>query len=283
MAQRYWTPTRPPAAEVTSTLGDRRRCSRFRWPATAKPAERHLAAARPGLIWKSTFSVNGYAHRVALDLAARPCSTWPANTWTSQARRRAAIMAVRGLRTVHADGCRLLACTDPGRHGPGQARSLPIEVAWPADGMLRDPMQAAFIAHDAFQCGYCTPGQIGVRRRLRPGRPRQDRQRHPRTWRVATSVAAPPIPRSSPPSVGRVRAWKALDAVVPLRTRRRPRPGAQPRRRLGRQPPPRRRYDLHVDSMKLDVMRPATVVDINALARDHAFAVQFSPASPAPR
>lgn len=23
-----------------------------------------------------------------------------------------------------------------------------------------DPMQAAFLAHDAFQCGYCTPGQI---------------------------------------------------------------------------------------------------------------------------
>lgn len=23
-----------------------------------------------------------------------------------------------------------------------------------------DPMQAAFIAHDGFQCGYCTPGQI---------------------------------------------------------------------------------------------------------------------------
>jgi xanthine dehydrogenase YagT iron-sulfur-binding subunit len=22
------------------------------------------------------------------------------------------------------------------------------------------PMQAAFIAHDGFQCGYCTPGQI---------------------------------------------------------------------------------------------------------------------------
>ncbi|BBI65114.1 hypothetical protein HSBAA_64200 [Vreelandella sulfidaeris] len=23
-----------------------------------------------------------------------------------------------------------------------------------------DPMQAAFVEHDGFQCGYCTPGQI---------------------------------------------------------------------------------------------------------------------------
>ena len=30
-------------------------------------------------------------------------------------------------------------------------------------------MQQAFIDHDAFQCGYCTPGQIGVGGRLRPG------------------------------------------------------------------------------------------------------------------
>src|ERR1700757_4074343 len=29
-----------------------------------------------------------------------------------------------------------------------------------ADGQELHPLQAAFIEHDAFQCGYCTPGQI---------------------------------------------------------------------------------------------------------------------------
>ena len=34
-----------------------------------------------------------------------------------------------------------------------------IEGLARADGELH-PMQAAFVEHDAFQCGYCTPGQI---------------------------------------------------------------------------------------------------------------------------
>lgn len=29
-----------------------------------------------------------------------------------------------------------------------------------ADGEALSPMQRAFVKHDAFQCGYCTPGQI---------------------------------------------------------------------------------------------------------------------------
>jgi xanthine dehydrogenase YagT iron-sulfur-binding subunit len=38
-------------------------------------------------------------------------------------------------------------------------RVTTIEGLAKADGDLH-PMQQAFVDHDAFQCGYCTPGQI---------------------------------------------------------------------------------------------------------------------------
>ena len=40
------------------------------------------------------------------------------------------------------------------------ARAVTANRSGLADGPTRHPLQAAFVEHDAFQCGYCTPGQL---------------------------------------------------------------------------------------------------------------------------
>ena len=62
-----------------------------------------------------------------------------------------------GACTIHVDGERHLACLTLAVAAQGQ-RITTIE-GLAEDGRLH-PMQQAFIDHDAFQCGYCTPGQI---------------------------------------------------------------------------------------------------------------------------
>jgi xanthine dehydrogenase YagT iron-sulfur-binding subunit len=62
-----------------------------------------------------------------------------------------------GACTVWVDGRRVLACLTLAVTCEGHEVTT-IEGLSP-DGELH-PMQAAFVAHDAFQCGYCTPGQI---------------------------------------------------------------------------------------------------------------------------
>jgi xanthine dehydrogenase YagT iron-sulfur-binding subunit len=62
-----------------------------------------------------------------------------------------------GACTVLIDGRRMNACLTLAVMQRDKAITT-IEGLAP-DGQLH-PMQAAFIAHDAFQCGYCTPGQI---------------------------------------------------------------------------------------------------------------------------
>jgi xanthine dehydrogenase YagT iron-sulfur-binding subunit len=62
-----------------------------------------------------------------------------------------------GACTILLDGRRVNACLTLAIMHTG-SRITTIEGL--ADGDTLHPLQAAFIEHDAFQCGYCTPGQI---------------------------------------------------------------------------------------------------------------------------
>ena len=62
-----------------------------------------------------------------------------------------------GACTVHVDGKRVLSCLSLAVMQQGKQITT-IEGLQKGDDL--HPMQEAFIKHDGFQCGYCTPGQI---------------------------------------------------------------------------------------------------------------------------
>ncbi|MCZ8546800.1 (2Fe-2S)-binding protein [Mesorhizobium qingshengii] len=62
-----------------------------------------------------------------------------------------------GACTVHVDGERVLACLTLAAQAQGRAITTIEGLA--REGELH-PVQAAFLEQDAFQCGYCTSGQI---------------------------------------------------------------------------------------------------------------------------
>lgn len=62
-----------------------------------------------------------------------------------------------GACTVIVDGRRVLSCLTLTAQCEGKDVTT---IEGLAKGDTLDPMQAAFIKHDGFQCGYCTPGQI---------------------------------------------------------------------------------------------------------------------------
>ncbi|HEY8253428.1 MAG TPA: (2Fe-2S)-binding protein, partial [Rhizomicrobium sp.] len=61
-----------------------------------------------------------------------------------------------GACTVLVDGRRVLSCLTLA----ASVRSPVTTIEGLAQNGGLHPMQQAFIDHDAFQCGYCTPGQI---------------------------------------------------------------------------------------------------------------------------
>jgi xanthine dehydrogenase YagT iron-sulfur-binding subunit len=66
-------------------------------------------------------------------------------------------MGACGACTVHVDGRRVVSCLTLAAMAEGKSVTT---IEGLAHGDELHPMQAAFIEHDGFQCGYCTSGQI---------------------------------------------------------------------------------------------------------------------------
>ncbi|KEP70536.1 (2Fe-2S)-binding protein [Thioclava dalianensis] len=102
-------------------------------------------------------TINGTAQQIALDD--------PRVTLLDVLRERVGLTGTKkgcdrgqcGACTVLIDGQRMNACLALALSYDG-AEITTIEGL--AKGETLHPVQAAFVAHDGFQCGYCTPGQI---------------------------------------------------------------------------------------------------------------------------
>nr|WP_298373714.1 (2Fe-2S)-binding protein [uncultured Halomonas sp.] len=119
----------------------------------------------PGDLVTIRFQLNGSEVRTAVD---------PRRTLLDYLREQAELTGTKvgcrhgqcGACTVHVDGVARLSCLTLAAQLEG-AEVTTIEGladAAIADGIATEdglhPLQAAFIAQDGFQCGYCTPGQL---------------------------------------------------------------------------------------------------------------------------
>jgi xanthine dehydrogenase YagT iron-sulfur-binding subunit len=123
---------------------------------SAAAAELTLPRPAPPDTLNLTLQINGQSHAVAVD---------PRTTLLDALRERLGMagtkkgcdMGACGACTVHVDGRRVVSCLTLAAAVEGK-RITTIEGL--ARGDQLHPMQTAFLEHDGFQCGYCTPGQI---------------------------------------------------------------------------------------------------------------------------
>ena len=104
-----------------------------------------------------TLEVNGQSHKVTLDVRTSLLDALRERLQLTGSKK-GCDQGQCGACTVHVDGRRVLSCLTLAVAVQGR-RITTIEGLAPIGGGLH-PMQTAFIEHDGFQCGYCTPGQI---------------------------------------------------------------------------------------------------------------------------
>ncbi len=103
-----------------------------------------------------TLEINGSAHAMDIDPRTSLLDLLRENLHMT-GTKKGCDYGQCGACTVHVNGERVLSCLTLAATTDG-AKVTTIEGLSAGDEL--HPMQAAFIRHDGFQCGYCTPGQI---------------------------------------------------------------------------------------------------------------------------
>ncbi|MDE1156388.1 MAG: (2Fe-2S)-binding protein [Acidobacteriaceae bacterium] len=122
---------------------------------TAKPEPTGVAGVMPGMI-PVTLKVNGEEHRVRIDSRATVLDTLR-ETLQLTGTKKGCDHGQCGACTIHVDGQRANSCLLFAAMQQGKEITTIEGIGTPEK---MHPMQAAFVAHDSYQCGYCTSGQI---------------------------------------------------------------------------------------------------------------------------
>ena len=123
-------------------------------PRTPSPAEFSSATLENGV--SVSFKVNGTARKVLVDSRMTLLDTLRERLELTGSKK-GCDHGQCGACTVLVNGQRVLSCLTLAASCEGK-RVQTIEGL--AQGDTLHPMQAAFLKHDGFQCGFCTPGQI---------------------------------------------------------------------------------------------------------------------------
>ena len=121
-----------------------------------KPAAASQAAPPTTTVTPMVLNINGADHHISLDMRTTVLDALRDHLALAGAKK-GCDHGQCGACTVHVDGVATLSCLTLAIAAQG-ARITTIEGL--AEGNELHPMQTAFIDNDAFQCGYCTPGQI---------------------------------------------------------------------------------------------------------------------------
>jgi xanthine dehydrogenase YagT iron-sulfur-binding subunit len=126
--------------------------------ATAVPnvGSAQSATSDPPVISTVKFEVNGKAHALKLDTRTSLLDALREHLHLTGSKK-GCDQGQCGACTVLVDGRRMVSCLSLAVMHEG-ARITTIEGLGTPENM--HPMQTAFVKHDGYQCGYCTPGQI---------------------------------------------------------------------------------------------------------------------------